>query len=114
MRTSPLTAALLVLTTASPAIAQPPIVVEGSAPTARVSYSDLNLASPSGIERLQSRVRRTAESLCVEGAKTDLVRASAEHKCFTAAVASAQGQIDAAVRSSPTIASAMTIAVTGR
>lgn len=114
MRTIPLTAALLVLTTASPGIAQPPIVVEGSAPTARVSYADLNLASPAGVERLRSRVRRAAEGLCLEGARTDLARAKAEHKCFSTAVASAQGQIDDAVRSSPTIASTMTIAVTGR
>jgi len=38
-----------------------------AAPMARIAYSDLNLATAAGIQRLNARVRAAAEKLCPSG-----------------------------------------------
>lgn len=75
--------------------AQPPVTVYGtSAPTARVSYDDINLASPRGVKKLQSRVRSTASDLCLEPVKEDLKTSAARNICYRTAAADGLAQVD--------------------
>lgn len=77
------------------ASAQPPVTVYGSsAPTARVSYDDINLASSRGVKKLQNRVRATASDLCLESGKEDLRVSTARITCFRTATADGFSQID--------------------
>lgn len=77
------------------ASAQPPVTVYGSsAPTARVSYDDINLASAQGVRKLQNRVRSAASDLCLEPTKEDLKVSSARTKCYRTATADGFAQID--------------------
>lgn len=64
-------------------------------PTARVAYGDLNLATPAGVERLHSRLRGAAESVCEHGAFRDLAALSAEHACIERSVGDALAQVQA-------------------
>lgn len=114
MRTLYLMTALMGLAIESPGISEPIIVQDAVTPTARVSYADLNLQSDAGREVLQARVRRAADSLCLEGGNVDLVRWTVEHDCYRNAIASAQPQIDAAVRSLGVVAAAAAITVSAR
>jgi UrcA family protein len=84
---------------ATPAFGQgeSPIVVEGGAPTAVVSYADLDLGSNSGLVTLNGRISRAASRLCTESGRTDLATQLNETRCFRTAVASAGPQIDRAV-----------------
>lgn len=114
MRTTSLITALLAVAAASPVCAEKPIVVEADAPTAHVSYADLNLGSTAGMKVLQARIRHAAQALCVESSRTDVTRALQEKKCFNSALASAEIQVEAASRSPRNMATAATIAVVGR
>ena len=114
MRTLCLTTALLGLATGTPGIAQSIIIEDPQPPTVRVSYADLNLHSDAGRQALKLRVRRAADSLCIEDVNTDLVQWTIEHDCFRKAIAGAQPQIDAAVRSFAAVAAAATISVSVR
>ena len=114
MRTLCLTTVLLALAAQSPGIGQPIIVEHVTLPTARVSYADLNLHSDAGRQALEFRVRRAADSLCFEGSKTDLARSTVEHDCYRKAIASAQPQIDVAVRSFAVVTAAAAITVSAR
>ena len=82
---------------ASAAAAQPPIEVEGALPQAEVSYADLDLGSPSGIDALERRVRTAASRLCFGYRGGDLEERQARRTCFTTAIASARGQMEQAV-----------------
>jgi len=114
MRTLFLTTALLSLATVSPGNAKPIIIQDSVVPTAHVSYADLNLHSDAGRQALEFRVRHAADSLCLEDVNTDLVRWTIEHDCYRKAIAGAQPQIDAAVRSFAMVAAAATISVSVR
>jgi UrcA family protein len=114
MRTIYLMTALLGLATETPGIAQAIIIEDQQPPTVRVSYADLNLHSDAGRQALKFRVRRAADSLCIEDVNTDLVRWTIEHDCYRKAIAGAQPQIDAAVRSVAMVAAAATISVSLR
>ena len=111
MRTIIIAAALLTAT--SPAFAEP-ILVDASAPSARVSYADLDVLSTAGRQALEARVRSAAQALCYSPGKTDLDRALAGKKCFASAMAGARDQIDAAVLSSRAFASSQSITVAAR
>lgn len=77
------------------ASAQPPVTVYGSnAPTARVSYADINLASERGIEKLQNRVRAAASDLCLESGWEDVSMSSARTICYRTATHDGFSQID--------------------
>lgn len=77
------------------ASAQPPVTVYGSnAPTASVSYADLNLASERGIQKLQGRVRAAATGLCLEPVWADVSVNAARTTCYRAAVHDGFMQID--------------------
>lgn len=77
------------------ASAEPPVTVYGSsAPTARVSYADINLASARGVDRLRSRVRSAASDICLEPVKEDLEVSSARKMCYRTAINDGFSQID--------------------
>lgn len=77
------------------ASAQPPVTVYGtSAPTARVSYADINLASASGVATLQNRVRGAASSICLAPVREDIATSTARIHCFRTAVKDGYSQID--------------------
>jgi UrcA family protein len=46
-----------------------------------VSYSDLNLSTPAGIQRLDGRVRRTVEAMCGQSHSTDLTAQAGIRRC---------------------------------
>jgi len=104
----------LVLTT--PALAQnEPVVIEGGFPVATVSYADLNIGSPAGRRALEGRVTRAASSLCIENFRQTLGEFSAEHRCFSLAMAKARIDIDLAVaKASTQLASGRTIVVAAK
>ena len=77
------------------ASAQPPVTVYGShAPTARITYADINLASASGVKKLQNRVRAAASDLCLEPVKEDLNVSTARMMCYRTATGDGFAQID--------------------
>lgn len=77
------------------ASAQPPVTVYGpSAPTARVSYADINLSSERGVKAFQSRVRAAASDLCLDPAWEDLSASTARKICYRTAVHDGFSQID--------------------
>ena len=67
-----------------------------AAPTVRVSYADLNLATPAGVARLHSRLRAAATSLCGEADFRDLTRVTLENACVARTLAGALEQVDGA------------------
>ena len=85
-------------TLSAAAIAAPPIVVEASPqPTAIVSFADLDLSQAAGRARLDGRVRRAAEELCVDTGVRDLAERIEQKGCVSFAVASARPQIERAI-----------------
>lgn len=75
--------------------AQPPVTVYGSsAPSVRVSYDDINLASSRGVAKLQNRVRAAASDLCLEPGREDLEFRTARITCYRTASADGLQQID--------------------
>jgi UrcA family protein len=84
---------------AAPALAQgeSPVIVEGGVPTAIVSYADLDIGSKSGLATLNGRISRAASSLCFEGGRTDVARATFEARCFKSAMTGAKSQVDQAL-----------------
>lgn len=88
---------------ASAASAQPPLVVRADPqPTIRVSYADLNLASPHGRKRLHNRVSAAARKLCVDGNIDPLAIEMAERRCYTASIRDAGEQIAQALAAQST------------
>lgn len=93
-----LTAALAgIMLIAGPAFAQDPVIVEGGAPTAAVSYADLDLGSASGLATLKGRISRAASRLCTESGRKDVDTQLSEARCFKTAIASAKPQVEHAV-----------------
>ena len=58
--------------------------------TVRISYADLNLASPQGRARLESRVAGAARSICGSFFPADLEMAGLVRACRADAIASAR------------------------
>ena len=77
------------LMTAGAAVATP-----DAAPTARVSYADLNLATASGVARLHARLRAASESLCGHADFRDLAGVSLENACVARTLAGALEQVE--------------------
>lgn len=96
---------------ASPAAAEI-ITVTGDAPTARVSYADLNLQSESGRARLQQRIRGAAADLCLEDNIGTLDARLARRACFTAAVSDGYRQLDELVTTHVSGTAAASVAIT--
>lgn len=67
--------------------------------TAKVSYADLDLASPYGANSLQSRIKVAAAGLCGAGMArpVEIAEINASKACMMDAVASAQPAFDQAI-----------------
>ena len=63
----------------------------------RVSYADLNLASDTGVNKLQRRITYAARLVCDTATPLDMKFERAVGECRTDAIASAQPAFDAAV-----------------
>lgn len=63
------------------------------APTAIVTYADLNLSSTAGVVALNRRISAAARRICGEDDIRDLQRQAAVDACRTAAVRSAAPQV---------------------
>jgi UrcA family protein len=92
------TSAATLVATGAPAVAATPIVVEGTqAPVARVAYDDVNLRSAAGVRKLQARVRRAAEQLCLEPNAKSLQVIADGKACVRVATEQAAPQIERAI-----------------
>jgi UrcA family protein len=69
-------------------------VVVTAAPTAKVSYADLDLNSAAGQARLQQRIRGAAGDLCLEDNVGSLKERLQRNACFAAAVTDGDRQVD--------------------
>jgi UrcA family protein len=65
------------------------------APRRLVSYDDLNLSRPEGINTLEARIRRAVDSVCEPSGDRDLSRVHVERECRDAALADAMAQVRA-------------------
>jgi UrcA family protein len=74
---------------ATPALAAD-VLVAPETVTVRVSYADLNLASPQGRARLDARIAGAARGICGGYFATDLEMASLVKNCRAGAIASAR------------------------
>jgi UrcA family protein len=92
-----------------------PVLVEGIAPTARVSYADLDLTSPAGRLTLNRRVTDAAANLCLDNQRVPLEQFSAQRQCYSAAMSRARIDIQEAVaRASSRLASRGAILVAAK
>jgi UrcA family protein len=92
------------------ALTAPAFAAEVKSPAAvvaTVSYGDLNLRTPAGVDRLNARIRAAAERLCIEPGVKGLDASLAGIECRDALIAAAAGQVQAA--SGTTYAAAGTI-----
>jgi len=107
-----ISAAIVMLGSAS--AAQPPLVVT-NAPFKVVSYSDLNLSSQSGQNRLTNRIRSAARDICLSNSIEEVKVTAARHHCFNAAVKDGLSQMNEAIaaRASGTTLAAATLVVRG-
>lgn len=79
------------------------MVVKGSnAPTARVSYADLDLRHQAGVARLERRVAAAADRLCIGVGIETLAARVDGFKCRDAAITAAAPQVRRAVERAQT------------
>lgn len=95
-------ASTILLTATAPAFAedQGPMVSTARQDTRSiaVSYADLNLLSDSGVERLNTRVRSAAKSVCdARDARKPLRELLQSNKCFDGAMDRASQDIEVAI-----------------
>ena len=99
----------------APAVAQPEIVVDGSVPSATVSYADLDIGTAAGRKTLTNRAKRAASRLCTEIGFKPVEFQIAEHRCVADAMVRANADIGRAVANRTTrlasTAAALRIAV---
>ena len=101
MRTSLITVGAMLVVTGT-AFAQPPVVVtRDTAPSAIVSYADLNIWSDAGQERLVNRIKAAATDICFESNKVEVKVAVAQHTCFNTALDSGLRQMEMAIAARP-------------
>jgi UrcA family protein len=87
------TVAITLASAAQAASAGNDIVVVQDAPTARVSYADLNLASAVGRGRLAVRIKSAARMLCSEAAIDPLDVKQLRSRCYHVAMVSGANQM---------------------
>lgn len=88
-----------------------PIIVE-AAPSERVTYADLNLASAAGKAMLQGRIRAAAGRVCDLGGTPTLEEFGTESRCYRTAVDSGFRQMDivvARIQSGAPLAAALVV-----
>ena len=102
---------LLTLAAGIAAITTPTQTVRvDAAPSVRIHYGDLNLATADGAHRLQARIDGAAQQLCgtVDGRDLKMLQLTGE--CTAAARDSARPQFEAAMAAARTMASGTTAA----
>lgn len=110
----------LLLLGAAPAFSQPIVATAptGEIEVVKVSYADLNLASESGMARLDSRLRAAARSVCdVRPEFETTLREMATSRCFRSALSrgrDASEDIIAARKAGVPMAVASAIMITRR
>jgi UrcA family protein len=92
MKLNIIIAASVALTSA--ANAAPTEIVVQKGPTARVSYSDLDVHSLAGRAALAGRIRFAAEGLCLETNVEALPVKIARSRCYRTAVADGMAQMN--------------------
>lgn len=94
------------------ASAQPPVTVYGpTAPSARVSYADLNMQSERGVSKLQARVRHAASGICLIESR-EMLEVSLKRKgCYDTAVRDGYAKIDQLVADKMAGKSSLTTAI---
>jgi UrcA family protein len=85
--------AFTILAAAGNAAAQAP-AAETVAPTAVVSFADLDIGSPAGLRALNGRIYRAASTLCIQQGTRSLQTELAGRRCMSAAMSGAQAGID--------------------
>lgn len=106
----------LLLAMSTPAAAESVIVTGNPGPSLTVSTADLNLRSPTGLARLQSRIEAAAADLCLTNAVEPIDTRLARAKCYRTAVSRGNREIDRLVAvqgASSTSATAAILAKTG-
>jgi UrcA family protein len=83
------------LALAGSAAAQP--FAGAEAPTAVVSFADLDIGSPAGLRALKSRIHGAASRLCIRDGRKSLEAEFAGRRCMSVAMSSAQAGIDQAL-----------------
>jgi UrcA family protein len=82
----------------SASVAQPPLIVsKTTVPIKVVSYGDLNLASAEGQDRLSSRIRSAARSVCFENNIEQVKFTVARRHCYDLAISDANRQMNEAI-----------------
>ena len=81
----------------SAATGAPILVSANAAPSAHISYADLNLGSAQGATRLKGRIRAAAENLCAVGDDRTLEAYLEARACYDAALASGLRQMNDAL-----------------
>jgi UrcA family protein len=82
----------------SASVAQPPLIVSKSAgPIKVVSFGDLNLTSAEGQDRLSSRIRSAARSVCFENNIEQVKFTVARRHCYDFAISDANRQMNEAI-----------------
>lgn len=84
----------ILLAMSAPAVAEHVIVTANPAPSATVSTGDFNLASAAGLAAVKHRIRAVAADLCLTNAVEPVDIRMARAKCFRAAVADGNRQIE--------------------
>lgn len=105
---------VMIIATAISFVATPVLAQDfGSTPVEKISYSDLDLGSPSGQATLGQRIRAAASRVCGSGStEQSLADNLAGRVCFKTSVADGLHQMDrliAARNSGATMAAAVTI-----
>lgn len=94
-------ASMLMIAMAAGAAATPAMAQEDGAPRVMVRYGDLDLATASGRERLDTRVRTAINSMCNVHERQSLQRRAAARECVTQAQRSVEPQLAALLGGSP-------------
>jgi len=92
---------LMLAMAAAGGVAAPAMAQDDDAPRVMVRYSDLDLATVTGRERLDTRVRSAIRSMCDADPRPTLRQLAAARDCAARARRSVEPQLAALLRGSP-------------
>lgn len=93
-----LTATVAAMLATSASADQSSVIIVDGAPTARVSYADLNLQSNAGRLRMTHRIRSAAERMCVNPFYRVSITEPERNDCYRVALADGMTQLEAIAR----------------
>jgi UrcA family protein len=88
------------------------LVVNGTIPTARVHYADLDLRSPAGVAKFEQRVAAAADRLCIGTGVETLAARLDGMQCRDATIAAAIPQVRGAIERASTAQASASRAIT--